>query len=99
MPKQVCCTSPTIKTQRVAAPFSIRRLLSATPELTQVDQMTVLEDDGTVDDNTIVAEQEKAATTMVVAGSNYTPKMNDAYRHHATDVEEIEMEVRDRTDV
>ncbi|CAI5724513.1 unnamed protein product [Peronospora destructor] len=92
MPKRVFGTSLKIKTQHVAAPFSISRLLSATtPELTQVDQMTVLED-GTVDDDTIVAEEEKAVTTTFVAGSNYMQKMSDVYRHQATDMEEIEME-------
>ncbi|RMX69476.1 hypothetical protein DD238_001360 [Peronospora effusa] len=92
IPKRAFCASEKIKTQRVVAPFSIRRLLSATPELTLVDQITVLEND-TVNDNTIVAEkQEKAATTTFVAGSNYMQEMSDAYRHQATDVEEIEME-------
>ncbi|KAG3011405.1 hypothetical protein JG687_00018079 [Phytophthora cactorum] len=95
MTKQVLCTpqEPKVHTQ---APIPMSRLLNATPEMTQADQMTVLVDDGTVDDNTIKAEPEGATTTTFVAGSNQVqqqmPMMSNVYKYQATDVEENEME-------
>ncbi|KAG1710306.1 hypothetical protein DVH05_017310 [Phytophthora capsici] len=93
MTKQVFCTPQEPKMQ---APIPMSRLLNATPEMTQVDQMTVLVEDGTVDDNTIKAEPEGAMTTTFVAESNQpqqqAPIMNDVYRYPATEVEENEME-------
>ncbi|GMF20053.1 unnamed protein product [Phytophthora lilii] len=97
--KQVFCTPQEPKMQ----PIPMSRLLNATPEMTQVDQMTVLVEDGTVDDNTIKAEPEGATTTTFVAGSSHVQQqqmslMSDVYRYQATDVEENEMEVRGLTD-
>ncbi|KAE8876579.1 hypothetical protein PF005_g11367 [Phytophthora fragariae] len=90
MTKQVFCTP-----QEPKQPMPMSRLLNATPEMTQADQMTVLVGDGTVDDNTIKAEPEGGATTFV-AGNNHVqqqmPLMSDVYRYQATDVEENEME-------
>ncbi|KAL4150783.1 hypothetical protein PRNP1_010180 [Phytophthora ramorum] len=91
MTKHVFCTPQEPKVQ----PIPMSRLLNATPEMTQMDQMTVLVED-TVDDNTIKAEPEGATATTFVAGSNHMqqtmPVMNDLYRYQATDVEENEME-------
>ncbi|KAF1782489.1 Protein kinase-like domain [Phytophthora cactorum] len=95
MTKQVLCTPQEPKVH-IQAPIPMSRLLNATPEMTQADQMTVLVDDGTVDDNTIKAEPEGATTTTFVAGSNQVqqqmPMMSDVYKYQATDVEENEME-------
>ncbi|KAG6944365.1 hypothetical protein JG688_00017120 [Phytophthora aleatoria] len=95
MTKQVLCTPQEPKIH-IQAPIPMSRLLNATPEMTQADQMTVLVDDGTVDDNTIKAEPEDATTTTFVAGSNQVqqqmPMMSDVYKYQATDVEENEME-------
>ncbi|KAG7378773.1 hypothetical protein PHYPSEUDO_009499 [Phytophthora pseudosyringae] len=93
--KQVFCTPQEPKTQ-AAAPIPMSRLLNATPEMTQMDQMTVLVEDATVDDNTIKAEPEGATTTTFVTGSSHAQQqmamMSDVYRYQATDVEENEME-------
>ncbi|KAG3109735.1 hypothetical protein PI124_g11130 [Phytophthora idaei] len=95
MTKQVLCTPQEPKVH-IQAPIPMSRLLNATPEMTQADQMTVLVDDGTVDDNTIKAEPEGATTTTLVAGSNQVqqqiPMMSDVYKYQTTDVEENEME-------
>ncbi|KAG2787587.1 hypothetical protein PC129_g12800 [Phytophthora cactorum] len=95
MTKQVLCTPQEPKVH-IQAPIPMSRLLNATPEMTQADQMTVLVDDGTVDDNTIKAEPEGATTTTFVAGSNQVqqqmPMMSNVYKYQATDVEENEME-------
>lgn len=91
--KQVFCTPQESKKQ-FAAPLPMSRLLNDTSEMTQVEQMTVLIEDGTVDDNTIKAEPEGATTLMFTSGSNATqqPMMSDVYHYQATDVEENEME-------
>ncbi|POM61741.1 Serine/threonine protein Kinase [Phytophthora palmivora] len=91
MTKQVFCTPQEPKTHM--APMPMSRLLNATPEMTQMDQMTVLVEDGTVDNNTVKAEPENTITTFV-AGSTTIQQMpmNDVYRYQATDVEENEME-------
>ncbi|KAG6622253.1 serine/threonine protein kinase [Phytophthora cinnamomi] len=94
MTKQVFCTPQEPKLQ----PIPMSRLLNATPEMTQADQMTVLVEDGTVDDNTIKAEPEGgSSSTTFVAGTNHVQQqqmslMSDVYRYQATDVEENEME-------
>ncbi|ETL25100.1 serine/threonine protein kinase [Phytophthora nicotianae CJ01A1] len=93
MTRQVLCT-PQVPKVQITAPIPMSRLLNATPELTQEDQMTVLVEDGTVDENTIKAEPEGATTTTFVAGANHMQQMpvSDVYKYQATDVEENEME-------
>ncbi|EEY55978.1 protein kinase [Phytophthora infestans T30-4] len=93
--KQVFCTPQGPKMQLTAS-IPMSRLLNATPEMTQMEQMTVLMEDGTVDENTIKAEPESATTATFVVGSNSVQQqmtvMSDVYRYQATDVEEDEME-------
>ncbi|OWZ21556.1 Serine/threonine protein kinase [Phytophthora megakarya] len=85
MTKQVFCTPQEPRTQ--VAPLPMSRLLNATPEMTQMEQMTVLVEDATVDENTI-----KAEPTTTFVGSNVQLPVSDVYRYLATDVEENEME-------
>ncbi|RLN72686.1 hypothetical protein BBJ28_00022517, partial [Nothophytophthora sp. Chile5] len=91
--KRVLCI-PLEPKRQVAAPIPMSRLLNATPEMTQPDQMTVLMEVGVMGDGTIKAEP----TTVFepVAGTNQPPAslptVNDLYRYQATDVEENEME-------
>ncbi|CEG46584.1 serine threonine protein kinase [Plasmopara halstedii] len=88
--KQVFCTSHESK-QQFTAPIPISRLLNDTPEMTQVEQITVLVEDGTIDDNTIKAEPE-GATTFLASSATQHPVMSDVYHYQATDVQENEME-------
>ncbi|KAG7397578.1 hypothetical protein PHYBOEH_000511 [Phytophthora boehmeriae] len=96
MAKHVFCTPQEPKMQMTTAPIPISRLLNATPEMTQADQMTVLVEDPTVDDNTVKVEPETTVMFVAGAGTNQSQQivqlMNDVYRYQATDVEENEME-------
>lgn len=87
MAKHVFCTPQEPKT-----PIPMSRLLNATPEMTQADQMTVLVEDATVDDNTVKAEPEAVTFVAGSIAPQQTMVVNDVYRYRATDVEENEME-------
>ncbi|CAH0477922.1 unnamed protein product [Peronospora belbahrii] len=97
MTKPVYCPSQERKISNATASFPMSRLLNGTPEMTQVDQMTVIAEDVTLNDNkNIIAEPQVGATTTFVAGFNQMQQqltnMGDIYRYQATDVEENEME-------
>ncbi|RLN60905.1 hypothetical protein BBJ28_00010087 [Nothophytophthora sp. Chile5] len=91
--KRVLCI-PLEPKRQIAAPIPMSRLLNATPEMTQPDQMTVLMEGDVMGDGTIKAEP--ATVFEPVAGTNQPPASlptaNDLYRYQASDVEENEME-------